>query len=281
MTHLEPALRERILAKLGFQDVPETSLGGLSRLYGAWCQRVPFDNARKLVHLRRSDPGVLPGTSAADFFESWLRHGTGGTCWAGHGALHTLLASLGFDARRGVGTMLVAPDIPPNHGTVSVRFGDESWLVDASMLHGSPLPISAAQSSVDHGAWGVRFQQAPGSRPLIRWRPLHQTDGFDCRVEELDVPSDVFVESHERTRGWSPFNYQLYARINRGDRVVGIAMGKRVEIDASGRVSQREIDAAERTRILVEEIGLSDEMAAAVPPDVPTPPPPGSKKSGG
>ncbi|HKY89484.1 MAG TPA: arylamine N-acetyltransferase [Nevskiaceae bacterium] len=278
MTTLDPALRERILEKLGLRAAPALTLEGLTAVYGAWCQGVPFDNVRKLIHLRRDDPGELPGTRATDFFEAWLRHGTGGTCWAGHGALHALLASLGFDTQRGVGTMLVAPDIPPNHGTVVVRFGDESWIVDASILHGQPLPISRAESAIDHGAWGVRFRHAPGERPIIRWRPLHLPEGFDCRIEQVGVPERVFVESHEGTRAWSPFNYQLYIRANRGDRVVGIAMGQRVELDAAGNVSQREIGPHERTRILVEEIGLSEEIAAAVPADVPMPPPPASVK---
>jgi hypothetical protein len=30
----------------------------------------------------------------------------------------------------------------------------------------------------------------------------------------------------------------------------------------------------ERVRFLVEQLGISEELAAALPPDVPTPPPP-------
>ena len=55
---------------------------------------------------------MLPGSGAEDFFESWLRYGTGGGCWSGAGACHALLTSLGFDAGRGVGTMLIVRACP-------------------------------------------------------------------------------------------------------------------------------------------------------------------------
>src|SRR4051812_26537593 len=108
---LAPQLLEDVLIKLGFSDGPAVSLLGLRALYGAWCKRVPFDNVQKLIRLGANDPGPLPGDSATDFFKMWLAHGTGGTCWAGNGALHCLLLSIGFVSTRALGTMLLAPDI--------------------------------------------------------------------------------------------------------------------------------------------------------------------------
>lgn len=271
---LETALRDRVLAKLGLSAAPQSTLAGLTSLYGAWCRKVPFDNVRKLIHLRRGDAGPLPGTDAAEFFEAWLRHGTGGTCWSGHTGWHALLVSLGFDVVRGVGTMLVAPNIPPNHATVFVTLDDTRYLVDASILHGEPLPVSTADGGVAHGAWGVKTRRAPNGLPMIHWRPIHMSEGLDCRIDAIDVTAKTFVQSHEQTRGWSPFNYGLYARINRGDRVVGVGMGQWIEFDAAGGATQRTLDAKERLRVLVEELGISEEMARAVPDDVPMPPPP-------
>src|SRR5262245_66212075 len=99
-------LLERVLTQLGLSDRPAPRLHGLQTLYAAWCRKVPFDNVRKLIHLHNHYPGPLPGDDVVDFFEAWLRHGTGGTCWAGNGALQVLLASLGFAAFRGLATML-------------------------------------------------------------------------------------------------------------------------------------------------------------------------------
>jgi hypothetical protein len=80
--------RERVLMKLGLSEYPTPTLDGLRALYAAWCRKVPFDNVRKLIHIHHHDPAPLPGDDATDFFEAWLTYGTGGTCWAGNGALY-------------------------------------------------------------------------------------------------------------------------------------------------------------------------------------------------
>jgi hypothetical protein len=273
---LAAALIERVLAKLGLASRPEPTLDGLKQVYGAWCHKVPFDNVRKLMHLRRQDAGPLPGDSASDFFEAWLRHGTGGTCWAGNGALQALLQALDFDARRALATMLVYPDMPPNHGTVVVSCGPKRYLVDASILHGEPLALEPqAPSVIAHPAWGVQCSVRDG-KWHIRWRPLQLPDGIDCRIEQLEVAEQVFHERHEDSRPWSPFNYALSARCNRNGAVVGTAFGQRVDIDADGSVRQRPLPPAQRAPLLVEELAMDAALIAQLPADLPTPPPPGS-----
>jgi N-hydroxyarylamine O-acetyltransferase len=103
-------LLERVLMRLGMSMRPAPTLNGLQTFYAAWCRKVPFDNVRKLIHVHNHNPGPLPGDDAAEFFEAWLTYGTGGTCWAGNEALHALLVSLGFQASRGMGTVLAAPN---------------------------------------------------------------------------------------------------------------------------------------------------------------------------
>jgi arylamine N-acetyltransferase len=273
---LAPTLVERVLAGLGLAARPEPTLEGLKQVYGAWCLRVPFDNVRKLMHLRRQDAGALPGDSARDFLVAWLRHGTGGTCWAGNGALQELLRALNFDARRGLATMLVAPDVPPNHGTVVVTCADRRYLVDASILHGDPLALEPhAPSAIEHPAWGVQCSVREG-KWHIRWRPLHLPDGIDCRIEQLEVTEQLFHERHEDSRPWSPFNYALSARLNRNGAVVGVAFGQRVDIDTDGSIRQRPLPPAERAQLLVGELGMDAALIAELPADLPTPPPPGS-----
>ena len=274
---LAQELVERVLGRLGLTRPVNPTLEGLGVVYSAWCQKVPFDNVRKLIHLRADHGSPLPGTSASDFLESWLRFGAGGTCWAGAGALQSLLASLGFKAERGIGTMLAAPDLPPNHGTVVVRFGSEQYLVDASLLHGQPLLLRAdAPTEVAHGAWGVRCSMREG-RWHIWCRPLHKPDGFECRLERFGAPGQEFHDLYQKTRGWSPFNFQVYARANRGERVVGVGFGQAVHFEPDGRVEQQAASHAQRQRVLIEEVGLSEELVRHLPEDVATPPPPGSR----
>jgi N-hydroxyarylamine O-acetyltransferase len=292
---LPEAMVDRVLAKLEMTGRPEPTLPGLSAVYSAWCRHVPFDNIRKLIHVRRGDPGVLPGDDAGDFFDNWLRFGAGGTCWAGNGALGALLATLGFAARRGVATMLVAPNLPPNHGSITVLLDERRYLVDASILHHEPLLLEALPSP--HEPAPVAGRPAPG-RPApgtpaaaahsawsavghwrdghwhIRWRPLHKLDGLDCRIDRFDAEAAAFRQFHEQSRAWSPFNYELYVRTNRANSVMGAAFGQRVEIDDSGEAVQRPLQAGDRIRFLVEEVGIHEELAAMVPPDLPTPPRP-------
>ncbi len=274
---LREDLAERVLARLGLSRSPELTLAGLTALYGAWCQAVPFDNVRKLIHARAGRETPFPGGTAEDFFTAWLRHGTGGTCWAGAGAFHALLSSLGFAAERGIGTMLVAPDLPPNHGTVRVRLAEADYLVDCSILHGAPLLLrDDAETQVAHPAWGVRCAPRAG-RWSVRWRPLQQVDGLDCRLESFGASHREYLERYEKTRTWSPFNYQVTARLNRADHVTGLAFGEAVALLADGTVQQRPVTHAERVRILIEEIGLSEEIVSRLPEDHPTPPPPASR----
>ena len=263
-----------VLEKLGLSARPAPTVEGLSSLYAAWCRHVPFDNVRKLIHLHRKNKDPLPGDTAADFFEAWLRHGAGGTCWAGNGALHCLLKSLGFAPVRGIATMLVNPNVPPNHGTVVVACEGKRYIVDASILHGKPLHFDHHEPEAEmHRAWGAQLRVHAGQR-IIHWRPLHKPDGFDCRIDRIDVSAEAFHDSYEQTRPWSPFNYQLHARLNRDNSVIGTALGQRIEFDQTGTLVQRVLNPDERIRFIVEEMGISEELAATLPPDAPTPPAP-------
>ena len=136
---LHPALREQVLDRLGLPGPPRTDLEGLAALYGAWCARVPFDNVRKMIALRSRPDGPLPGLGAQDFFEQWMAHGAGGTCWPTSNALFELARALGFEARRVAGSMRDLGVV--NHASVKVRADGREWLVDSSQLTNVPLPL--------------------------------------------------------------------------------------------------------------------------------------------
>ena len=271
---MESKLTDRVLKKLGCA-APKTTVAGLTDVYAAWCRGVPFDNVRKLIHVRRGDAGPLPGDTAEDFFEAWLAHGSGGTCWAGNGALQALLESLGVAAERAVATMLVAPDIPPNHGSVVVTVDGERWVVDASILHAEPLPMRASQpSEISHRAWGVSAYWVDGQY-RIRWRNFMTVgEPMECGFNQIGVSREEFSRRHEMTRSWSPFNFGLTLNLIRGQSRIGAAMGKLVNLDTSGIVSARGADSADRRRFLVEEVGMSRELVAMLPDDFPFEPPP-------
>jgi len=267
-------LTERVLAKLGC-DVPPTTLPGLAEVYAAWCRGVPFDNVRKLIHVRSGDPGVLPGDSPTDFFENWLAHGCGGTCWSVHGAWHALLDSLGFSVGRAVATMLAAPNIPPNHGSVVVTIDGDHYVVDASILHSEPLLMREGEpAEIDHPAWGVSARWTDGQF-CIRWRNfITGAQPMDCVFNQIGASAAEFSERHEMTRAWSPFNYGLSLTLLQGNRRIAAALGRLWSLDDSGTLSERPADLNERRRFLIEEAGMSEALVERLPDDVLMEPPP-------
>lgn len=274
MSGLAPELVGRVLERLGLAQAPAPDLAGLALVYRSWCRAVPFDNVRKRIHLHEGLPGPLPGDEPAEFLAAWLRDGAGGTCWAGNGALAALLAGLDFASERVLSTMRVAPDLPPNHGSVRVTLDGARYLVDASILFGEPLPLVAGSSTrIADPASGVECRPE-GARWVVRWRPFH-VPYIDCGLDHFGVGPERFREQHEATRLWSPFNHALSARRVLADgRVVGAAFGQRGEIDRDGTLTVRPFGPGERNAFLVEELGVAPALAQRLPADQPLPPPP-------
>lgn len=262
---LSPELVEQILRKLGFSESPPVDFAGLSCLYKAWCQKIPFDNIRKRIHLIDNNPLPLPGHDDEEFYRGWLRFGVGGTCWAGNAALHTLLSTLGFSCVRSTATMLIDSKQPPNHGTVCVQCEDRQFLVDASMLHNTPLLLTPNQpSAIDHPSWGLTCSPLD-QHWTIRWRPLHMPDGCTCRIEDFPVSRNVFRQLNEVSRKHSPFNDALYIRLNTAESVIGISDGMSFIFPPSGKVIKKHLSHESSLKLLVEKMGISEEILHKIP----------------
>jgi N-hydroxyarylamine O-acetyltransferase len=269
--HLVDAVVERLTP--GLQ--PSLDVEGLTALYDAWCRNIPFDNLHKRISLENGD-SLLPGDDASLFFSNWLDHGVGGTCWAGSNALFALLYSLGFTARRAVATMHLGRGDAPNHGTVIVRLGQRSFLVDTSMLHRRPLPLPEVGSLLPCGNT-LGIDVVRHSNPLtLRWQPLHMPQGCLCTLWRRRVSRQRFSRENQLTRRWSPFNFSIHARINRGDATVGIAQGHLLHIAGDGSWTRKPATLEEMRRFLYRELGVSAYFLNQLPPDRPTPPPPKS-----
>ena len=60
----------------------------------------------------------------------------------------------------------------------------------------------------------------------------------------------------------------------RGRAVIGVSPGERFTIAADGAISASPLDRAGRLAFLVEQLGISEEIASRVPDDRPVPPRP-------
>lgn len=269
-----PDLTERVVARLGLPRLPEPDLDGLDSVYGAYCRRVPFDSVLKRSHRAAGTPGPLPGASAEEVWTRWLAHGCGGTCWAVSSALGGLLAALGFTVHRALATMHPGPmSREPNHGTLVVDLDERRWLADASTTTGAPLALDGGTRPGTLG--GAEVRRGEAGETLVFWRPLHNPAGIVFRLDEIGVTEAAFAARHEASRVFSLFNHGLHARLAKDGGIVGVTLGMRVAIDADGRVHARALDDDARTRVLVDELGIAEELARSIPADEPVPPPPG------
>ena len=267
---MDLVLAKDVLRQLGVAPALGGSTRGLDDLrliYAAWCEAVPFDNVLKMIHIAESRDGPLPGSTAEDFFGSWLEHGTGGTCWAGNGALHDLLSAVGFEVERAVATMLPsATAISPNHGSVVVTIDGERWITDASILSHDPIHITAPDECVGDDLPRLEWRDG---KPNVVWRSLSVARGFPCRFERIGVGADEWDALHQRTAAGGPFNTALSARVLRGSTPIGFTAGQRFAFDANGTLTVEERDREGRDRFLVEELGISGALVARLPDDRP------------
>ena len=140
-------LLDEVIEKLGLEDRPTLDLAGLNTLYVAFRTGVPADNIQKRIWFASDQSTPLTGGDPIVFFENWLAHGTGGTCFPINGALCTLAQSLGFDARRIAGRMVLEEYPGTNHGSVVTKLDGIDYLVDAQIPATAALPFDTKHPS--------------------------------------------------------------------------------------------------------------------------------------
>ena len=278
---LSPDLRDQTLARLGFSAPPRTDLEGLGALYAAWCAKVPFDNVRKMIALRTATNQALPGGQAHDFLSSWLRDGTGGTCWPSSNALVELACSLGFEAQRIVGCMRDMGVV--SHASVRFRVDGKFWLADTSLLTNAPLPLDAHVFVHSDPVFAAEIEPVPGGKHRL-WVDLPPNLAYmPCLLLADPASHALYLSSYEASRESGPFNQRLYARRNRPGELLVLMGHTRYSKTASGLVA-RELDAPGILQALSTDVGLSDRIidewvrcggleASLAPPAGPKPPP--------
>jgi N-hydroxyarylamine O-acetyltransferase len=186
-TPLDIELRDRYLARVGFDAPPEPTIEALVALHRANVERVPYETIWIAVGERRT---IDPVTTMRILTDG---SGSGGYCYHLNGAFSLLLEWLGFDVRRHFGGVQPRPtaSVPEpvagangNHLAVTVDVPEHGeWLVDAGLGDGlhEPLPLQAGTYRQGPFTYGLRPSDAnPGG-----WRFDHDPDlsfqGFDFR----------------------------------------------------------------------------------------------------
>ena len=271
-----PAVSEELIwrgaDRLEIGSHTEPALENLEKVYTAWCQHVPFDSVQKRIHISEGEHGPLPLGTSQSFFENFLAHGTGGTCWPVSEAFQVLLAALGFESYRMAGAMLDFPQIPaPSHGTVVVRLEGQPYLVDPFMLSEVPLPLDPENRTVVEKVPSLRLEaEYEDGRFIVDWRfPAKRDTVFRFgSIPEFDpTTAEVFRERYALTGGTnSAFNQSLYIVTNRGDEIHSIFQGEYTVVSPDDTVRTRTAG-KDRDALLRDIFRLSDEIIERLPED--------------
>ena len=273
---LSPDLVDKVLLKLGLDGPPPLDLAGLNTLYTAFCGSVPDDNVQKRIWFAGDRTSPLTGGEPREFFGNWLAHGTGGTCFPINGAMCALVQSLGFDARRIAGSMLVEGFThDDNHGSVIVTLDGVDYLVDAQIAAFKVLPlIPGTPATTGEGLHDISAVPIDGGGFDVLWYSgvnREEPKTFRTRPEYDPVDHAFFLRTYDRTqkKGHDLFNHALYACCRFPESIVTLGRSNKITIGSDNSVTKIEITDEDRKRALIEEFRLTEEIVAALPPDVP------------
>lgn len=270
---LPDELVERSLSRLGLTHRPTLDLVGLNALYAAWSGKVPFDNVRKRIWFASDQTTPLPGQDPTEFFENWLTHGTGGTCWPTSGAVYALLRSLGFDARRIAGSMIEPGEkdtMAGGHGSVLVTLDGVDYLVDASILAFGVLPlVTGVRASAGKGIHQIHAVPIAEGFDVLWYAGQVRDTPVRFRTDRRFDPVDhaFFLDGCERSKRSGPFNDALYICRRFPDSILTVGRRNRIAVAADGTVTVTKLGDAGRKRVLIDELGLSEEIAEMLPAD--------------
>lgn len=271
---LAPELIERVLAKLGLRNRPSLDLAGLNTLFAVYCGSIPFDNIRKRIWFASDQTTPLPGGDPTDFFENWLAHGTGGTCWPINGGMYALVHALGFDARRIAGSVIVEEGYPQgaNHGSVLGALEGVEYLVDPCLGHFKALPlVPGMPACTGDGIHDISAVPIETGFEIIWYSGQIRERPFPFRPEPEYDPVDhaFWLARYDRTKKVGFFNDALYICRRFPESIATIGRKNKITVAADGNCTKTELSDAERKAALVEEFGISEEIAEKLPPDVP------------
>ena len=277
-TVIEPALSadllERVLAKLGLTEQPGLDLTGLNSLYAAFSGNVSNDNIQKRIWFAGERTKPVTGGDHIEFFENWLFHGTGGTCFPVNNAMYTLVRSVGFDVRRIAGSIIMEGfEQDANHGSVLVTLKGVDYLVDAQIASFKVLPLVPGQTaSTGEGIHDIKAVPVEDGFHVIWYaHNREQPIPFHPAAEYDPVDHAFFLTRYDlsTSNSRSPFNESLYICRRFSDSILTLGRNNKITVASDNTVTTTELTDEERLRVLVEEFGISEKTANALPPDVP------------
>jgi hypothetical protein len=202
----------------------EPGSGFLEALFARFNDRVPFENASKIVRdADVADDAAKPRTPEL-FWADHLARGSGGTCFARVAAFDALLTELGFRTRRVLGRVRN----PHDHAALFVETPNGPKIVDV----GFPLPalFPPAPGSVETALAGLRIE-ATASGFEVRYEGGVPEGPRTIAIESATVSAERYRDLWRHTfRKGAPFLQEVSLRRDLGNRVLSFARGE-VRVD--------------------------------------------------
>ncbi len=276
---IEPVLPDQlfecVLMKLGLTEQPGIDLVGLNTLCAAFSGNVSNDNIQKRIWFAGEQTTPVTGGNPIEFFENWLAHGTGGTCYPINNAIYTLARALGFDARRIAGSNIVEGfDTDANHGSMLITLEGIDYLVDAQFAAFEALPLMPGQAaSTGKGIHDIEAVPVEDGFHVLwyaghnREQPIH----FHLTPKYDPVDHAIFLTLYERStsNSRSPFNESLYISRHFSDSILTVGRKNKITVSSDNNVTTTELTDEERQKVLIEDFGISEQTVNTLPPDVP------------
>ena len=224
---LEPGVipADEILEALDLSRAQPGS-GFLEAIFLRFNDRVPFENASKIVRdAEVAEEPAKPRTPDV-FWADHLERGTGGTCFARVAAFDALLTELGFRTRRVVGQVRN----PNDHAALFVETPRGETIADV----GFPLPalLPAAPGLVESALAGLRIEAIrSGEGFRVTFEGGVPEGPRTLAIGTATASPEAYRELWRQTfRKGAPFLQEVSLRRDLGQRVLSFARGE-VRVD--------------------------------------------------
>lgn len=256
---LTPEIAEKTLERLAINLPLIPNEEGLTKLYHEWCRNIPFDNFWKRLKFYDKEFSNQDQINANQFFEIWLKHGLGGTCWTTANAMCELLKYLGFDARIITGSM---GDMGiTNHGSLLVSFSNgKEYIIDTSILNEQPIKIDG--EGIENPVHPIQLIHDSETTKIV-FEHSTKRESMPCAINKNIISREQITEFYVTSIQNSLFNDCVYIRKN-NEGIVHSIVGVTYYTKTGDTLEKRELSEKERKEVLVDIMGLSTEIVAHI-----------------
>ena len=256
---LAPEVAEKVLKRFAINLPLIPNEEGLTKLYRGWCRNIPFDNFWKRLKLNKQEFSDQDQINANQFFEIWLQHGLGGTCWTTANAMCELLKHLKFDVRVITGSMGDMGAV--NHGSLLVSFNDgKEYIVDTSILNEQPIKIDGVH--IENPVHPIQLYNESEAIKII-FEHCTKREPMPCAINKDIISREQIAEFYETSLENSLFNDCVYIRKNE-EGIIHSIVGTTYYTKSGNTLGKKKLNEEERKEVLVNIMGLSKEIVAHV-----------------